>query len=113
MFGGFFHATAMIRSERIQSEAFTELVVPWLQAMSASLPLMARAVDAGDHRTDVSSLSINQMGFVNVMDASREQSVSTELMTPIQELINRGVAEGYGTDGLSRVVELIRNPVSV
>lgn len=113
MFGGFFHAMAMIRSEQIQAEAFTELVVPWLQAMSASLPLMAQAVDAGEHRTNVSSLYINQTGFVNFIEVCQEQGISTELMTPIQGLINRGVAEGYGTDGLSRLVELIRNPVSV
>lgn len=113
MFGGFFHATAMIRSEQIQAGGFTELVVPWLQAMSASLPLMAQAVDAGDHRTNVSSLYINQTGFANFIDVCRELGISTELMTPIQGLINRGVSEGYGTDGLSRLVELIRNPISV
>ncbi|TYP73270.1 NAD(P)-dependent oxidoreductase [Paenibacillus methanolicus] len=87
MFGGFFQATAMIRSEQIQAEAFTELVVPWLQAMSASLPLMAQAVDAGEHRTNVSSLSINQTGFVNFIEVCQEQGISTELMTPIQGLI--------------------------
>lgn len=113
MFGGFFQAAAMIRSEQIQVEVFTELVVPWLQAMSASLPLMAQSVDTGNHRTDVSSLHINQTGFVNLIDVCREQGISAELMTPIQGLINRGVSEGYSTDGLSRLVELIRNPVSV
>lgn len=113
MFGGFFHATAMIRSEQIKAGAFTELAVPWLQAMAASLPRMAQAVDVGDHRTNVSSLSINQTGFVHFIEACREQGISAELMTPIQELISRGVAEGYGTDGLSRLVELIRNPASV
>ncbi|MDF2963958.1 MAG: 6-phosphogluconate dehydrogenase [Paenibacillus sp.] len=112
MFGGFFHAVAMVRSEQIQAEAFTSLVVPWLQAMSASLPRMAQAVDADDHRTNVSSLYINQTGFVNFIDACRELGISTELMTPIQGLINRGVEEGHGADGLSRLVELIRMPVS-
>lgn len=108
MFAGFFHATAMTRSEQIKSEAFTELVIPWLQAMSTSLPRLAQAVDEGDHRTNVSSLYINKLGFVNLIEASQEQGISTELMTPIQELINRSVAEGYGTDGLSRLVELLR-----
>ncbi|MDP4098859.1 NAD(P)-binding domain-containing protein [Paenibacillus sp. P96] len=113
MFSGFFHAVAMIRSEQLQAESFTSLVVPWLQAMSASLPLMAQAVDAGDHQTKVSSLHINQTGFGHFIDACRELGISTELMTPIQELINRGVAEGYGTDGLSRLVELLQKPESV
>ncbi|MFB5762068.1 NAD(P)-dependent oxidoreductase [Paenibacillus medicaginis] len=110
MFGGFFHAVAMVRSEQIQAEAFTTLVVPWLQAMSASLPHLAQAVDTGDHRTEVSSLHINQTGFIHFIDACRELGISAELMTPIQELINRGVAEGYGADGLSRLVELLRKP---
>ncbi|MFB5265315.1 NAD(P)-dependent oxidoreductase [Paenibacillus enshidis] len=110
MFGGFFHAVAMIRSAQLQAETFTSLVVPWLQAMSASLPHLAQAVDAGEHQTKVSSLHINQTGFVHFIDACRDLGISTELMTPIQELINRGVAEGYGTDGLSRLVELLRKP---
>ncbi|WNQ14024.1 NAD(P)-binding domain-containing protein [Paenibacillus aurantius] len=113
MFGGFFHAVAMIRSEQIKAETFTSLVVPWLQAMSGSLPLMAQAVDAENHQTDVSSLSINQTAFSNFIEVCGELGISNELMIPIQGLINRGVAEGYGADGLSRIVELIRNPVSV
>ncbi|GGD80751.1 NAD(P)-dependent oxidoreductase [Paenibacillus nasutitermitis] len=112
MFGGFFHAVAMVRSEQFQAEAFTSLVIPWLQAMTASLPGLAQAVDADQHRTDVSSLIINQTGFANIIDTCLELGVSPELMTPIQGLINRGVAEGYGSDGLSRLVELIRKPVS-
>ncbi|OZB93563.1 NAD(P)-dependent oxidoreductase [Paenibacillus sp. XY044] len=109
MYGGFFHAVAMVRSAGIQAESFTPLVVPWLQAMSASMPRMAQAVDANDHRTDVSSLYINQTGFVNFIEASGELGISPELITPMQALIDRGVAEGYGTDGLTRIIELIRN----
>lgn len=112
MYGGFFHAVAMVRSAGIQAESFTSLVVPWLQAMSASMPRIAQAVDANDHQTDVSSLYINQTGFVNFNDASRELGISTELITPMQALIDRGVAEGHGADGLSRIIEMIQNPPS-
>lgn len=113
MFGGFFHAVAMVRSEQIEAQEFTSIVIPWLQAMSAALPGMAQAVDAGDHRTNVSSLYINQTGFENFISTCRDLGISTELMMPFQGLINRGVAEGYGADGLSRLVELILKPVSV
>ncbi|MCM3781892.1 NAD(P)-binding domain-containing protein [Neobacillus mesonae] len=111
MFGGFFHAVAMVRSEKINAEEFTTLVIPWLQGMSASLPHMAKAVDTEEHQTNVSSLYINQIGFSNFINVCSELGISTELMAPIQGLINRGVSEGYGSDGLSRIVELIRNPV--
>ncbi|WP_248927719.1 NAD(P)-dependent oxidoreductase [Paenibacillus hamazuiensis] len=113
MFGGFLHAVAMVRSQQIQAEAFTSLAIPWLHAMSASLPRMAQAVDAGDHRTNVSSLYINQAGFENFIGTCQELGISAELMMPIRDLINRGVAEGYGADGLSRLAELIRKPISV
>ncbi|WP_246078962.1 NAD(P)-binding domain-containing protein [Paenibacillus piri] len=56
MFGGFFQAAAMVRSEMIQAAALASLVVPWLHAMSAALPRMAQAIDSNDHATDVSSL---------------------------------------------------------
>ncbi|UYO05420.1 MULTISPECIES: NAD(P)-dependent oxidoreductase [Paenibacillus] len=112
MYGGLFHAIAMIRSVGVQAESFTPLVVPWLSAMSASMPRIAQAVDANDHRTDVSSLYINQTGFVNFIAASRELGISTELITPMQALIDRGVAEGHGTDGLTRIIEMIQHPLS-
>ncbi|WP_246078961.1 hypothetical protein [Paenibacillus piri] len=46
------------------------------------------------------------------MDACRELGISADLMKPIHNLIVRGVAEGYGADGLSRLAELIQKPES-
>lgn len=110
MFGGFFHAVALVGTEQVEATAFTSLVVPWLSAMMASLPRLARAVDTGNHATNVSSLSTNEAGFVNLIEASREQGISADLFLPLQALVQRGVAEGYSGDGLSRLVELLRHP---
>ncbi|CAG7653067.1 NAD(P)-dependent oxidoreductase [Paenibacillus allorhizosphaerae] len=112
MFGGFFQAVAMVRAEMIPASVFTPLVIPWLSAMMNAFPRMAQAVDTGEHGTDVSSLNINKSSFVNLIEASRDLGLSADLMTPLQALVNRGVAEGYGADGLSRLVELIRRPIS-
>ncbi|WP_010494235.1 NAD(P)-dependent oxidoreductase [Paenibacillus elgii] len=110
MFGGFYHAVALVGTEKVEASAFTALVVPWLQAMMASLPLQAQAMDANVHTTDVSSLNINKIGFVNLIEASQEQGISTELVAPIQALVDRAVAEGYGADGLSRLAGLLKKP---
>ncbi|WP_025846174.1 NAD(P)-dependent oxidoreductase [Paenibacillus ehimensis] len=110
LIGGFFHAVALVGTEKVEAAAFTVLVIPWLQAMIASLPSQAQAIDANNHTTDVSSLNINKVGFVNLIEASQEQGVSTELVAPIQALVNRAVADGYGADGLTRLVELLKKP---
>ncbi|MCM3268681.1 NAD(P)-dependent oxidoreductase [Paenibacillus elgii] len=110
MFAGFYHAVALVGTEKVEAPAFTALVVPWLQAMIASLPLQAQAMDANVHTTDVSSLYINKIGFVNLIEASQEQGISTELVAPIQALVERAVAEGYGADGLSRLAGLLKKP---
>ncbi|MBB6673318.1 NAD(P)-dependent oxidoreductase [Cohnella nanjingensis] len=110
MFGGFFHAAAMVASERVKAADFTSLIIPWLNAMMTSLPHLAQAIDTGNHATDISSLDINHVGFVNLIEASRGQGVGLDLIAPIQALIRRGVAEGYGSDGLSRLAELLRQP---
>ncbi|WP_088833823.1 NAD(P)-dependent oxidoreductase [Paenibacillus tyrfis] len=110
MFGGFYHAVALVGTEKVEASAFTALVIPWLQAMMASLPLQAQAMDANVHATDVSSLYINKIGFVNLIEASQEQGISTELVAPLQALVDRAVAEGYGADGLSRLAGLLKKP---
>ncbi len=112
LFGGYFHSIALVGTEKVDAIAFTTLVVPWLTAMTTSLPHFAQAIDSGNHATDISNLDINKVALFNIIEASLKQGVSADLLTPIQSLINRGVTEGYGPDGLSTLVELIKKPAS-
>jgi 3-hydroxyisobutyrate dehydrogenase-like beta-hydroxyacid dehydrogenase len=108
MFGGFFHAIAMVSSEKVPATEFTPLVVSWLNAMLASLSAMAAAIDSGDHSAADSNLEMQAVAFVNLLDASRDQGVSTELVEPMQTLLNRGVAADRGSGGVSSLIELLR-----
>lgn len=108
LFAGYFHAIAMTVAERIPAAEFTPLLVTWLNTMMASLPEMARAVDSGDHSADESNLRMQATGFVNLLDASRDQGVSTELVEPMRALLDRGVATGRGGGDLSSLIELLR-----
>ncbi|MCC3377382.1 NAD(P)-dependent oxidoreductase [Cohnella sp. REN36] len=110
MFGGYFHALAMVGADNVPAVDFTRLVIPWLHAMIAGFPRMAESVDSGDHATDISSLDINDVGFDNLIEASRGQGVRLDLVAPLQALVRRGVAEGYSSDGLSRLAVLLRQP---
>ncbi|MBG0829386.1 NAD(P)-dependent oxidoreductase [Planomonospora sp. ID67723] len=108
MFGGFLHAAALLGSEGIPVSSFTPLLVSWLHAMTGSLPEMAKAVDSGDHPATGSNLGMQAAAYVNLLEASRDQGVGTELVEPMRALLDRGVAAGHGGDGLASLVGLLR-----
>ncbi|MGW8949658.1 NAD(P)-dependent oxidoreductase [Streptomyces sp. NPDC055709] len=104
---GVLQAFALVRTEHISAEEFSELLVPWVTAMLASAPEMGRAIDTGQHLTDVSSLAVNQAAFPNFTATFRDQGVSPELFAPFQALLDRAIAEGHAADGLSRLADLL------
>ncbi|HET6860996.1 MAG TPA: NAD(P)-binding domain-containing protein [Streptomyces sp.] len=108
MFAGVLQAFALVRSAGISAEEFSGLLTPWIGAMTGGLGEMGRAIDSGEHLTDVSSLAVNQAAFPNLLNAHHDQGVSAELLAPIQGLLDRAVAEGHGADGLSRLSELLK-----
>ncbi|WP_329084733.1 NAD(P)-dependent oxidoreductase [Streptosporangium sp. NBC_01469] len=108
MFGGFFHAIAMVGSEKVPATEFTPLVVSWLNAMITSLPGMAKAYDANDHSAAASNLRMQAEAFVNLLDASGEQGVSAELLEPMGTLLHRGVAANLGEGDISALIDLLR-----
>lgn len=113
MFGGFLHAVALVSTEETEAVEFTtSLMIPWLNAMITSLPQLAEDVDTGDYSTNGSALDMQAVGIANIVDASKTQGISTDLMSPMQALVDQRVAEGHDGDDLSSLVELIREPAS-
>ncbi|RFS83297.1 NAD(P)-dependent oxidoreductase [Actinomadura spongiicola] len=112
MLGGFFHAVALVRSEKVEAARFAPMVTAWLTAMMASFPEYARAVDTGEFGTDVSSVATSQIAFPGLLATSREQGVDPGLLVPMRELLDRAVAEGHGADGLARLITVLERPAS-
>ncbi|WP_308377726.1 hypothetical protein [Streptomyces sp. ISL-98] len=109
MIAGAVQAFALARTENIPAPEFAELLLPWVGAMLGGVvPGMAQALESGEHLTDVSSLAINQAAFPNLLNTFRDQGISGELFEPVQRLLDRSIAEGYAADGLSRLVELLK-----
>jgi hypothetical protein len=115
---GFLEAAALIASEEGGGEGkgegqslteFTEtLLVPWLTAMATRQPHMAAEIEKGDYVTDVSNLEINRVGVANLVRAFEDQGVKPDLLLPMKEIIDRRVARGHATEGLSSLIEELR-----
>jgi 3-hydroxyisobutyrate dehydrogenase-like beta-hydroxyacid dehydrogenase len=108
-FVGFLEAAALVTSQKVPLKEFTTtLLVPWLNAMAASMPRMAESIESGDYRTDVSNLEVNRIGMANLMSAFEEQGVKADLLVPIKAVIDQRVARGHGAEGLPGLVEELR-----
>lgn len=89
------------------------LLIPWLNAMMGGLPHFADQVDTGDYTKDVTSnLGMQAAAYVNLIETSKAQGISTELIDPMHNLMNRGVAAGHGSADLSSLINLLRTPAA-
>jgi 3-hydroxyisobutyrate dehydrogenase-like beta-hydroxyacid dehydrogenase len=109
LFAGFFHASALVDSEGIGSGSFLKLLSPWMAAMMGELPGYADKIDSGRHGVDVvSNLAMQAASLDNILTASREQGVATDLLDPMLELFRERAGAGLGYEDISGIFELIR-----
>ncbi len=105
---GVVQAYALIGSAGVPAREFAPLLRDWIAAMTDGLvPGMAEALDSGRHRTDVSSLAVNQAALPNFLTAFAQQGLRGDLFEPLQALLDRAIDEGHAADGLSRLVTLL------
>ena len=114
LFGGVMQALALTGAAGIPAGEFMPLLISWLQAMQAVLPQWAEQIDAGDHTSNVvSNLGMQAEAYVNLIDTGKAAGVSTELVMPMQRLIQRGVAAGKANADLTILVELLQSSKQV
>lgn len=100
MFGGVYHALALGASEKVPAAELAPLVADWLTAVMGSVRAMADGVGGSAD----SNLAMQATAYVNLLDASRDQGVRTDLVTAMGELLHRAVAAGPGVS----MVDLLR-----
>ncbi|GAB2894218.1 NAD(P)-dependent oxidoreductase [Streptomyces mayteni] len=111
LFGGALHALAMVHPGEGRATEFTStLLLPWLQAMMASVPEFARQLDSGEFGTRAanSNLAMQAAAYGNLLDASAAEGVDPLLVRPMGELLHRAVAAGDGNRDVPALATLLR-----
>lgn len=108
MFAGFFHGAAMLAAAGVPAAEFATMAVPWLQVTAHALPEFAAVIDGTDYAAP-GQQSLLFSDISDIVDASRDQGVSTEVVDVVQRLIHRQIDAGHGTEGFARIIESIRN----
>ncbi|MDA8371432.1 MAG: NAD(P)-binding domain-containing protein [Nocardiopsaceae bacterium] len=108
MFAGVTHAFALIRTEDVPPKDFAPLLADWLTAMASSVYTTADQLQSGDYTTDVTSnLAMQVAGNATLLRTAEEQGVSTELLTPYTDLMERRLADGHGDEDTTGLVDLL------
>lgn len=109
LFAGFFHSTALVASEGIRAGSFLKLLSSWMTAMMGELPRYAEKIDSGRHGENVvSNLGMQAASLDNILTATREQGVATDLLDPMLNLLRKRAGAGFGDEDISGIFELIR-----
>jgi 3-hydroxyisobutyrate dehydrogenase-like beta-hydroxyacid dehydrogenase len=108
MFAGFFHGAAMLAPAGVSATDFAAMAAPWLQATAQLLPEYAAVIDGGDYAVP-GQQSLLFSDISDIIQASRDQGVSTEVVDVVQRLIHRQIDAGHGNEGFARIIEGIRS----
>ncbi|MEV8635061.1 NAD(P)-binding domain-containing protein [Streptosporangium sp. NPDC051023] len=109
MFAGVSHAFALLRKEKdVSPKEFAPLLTGWLTAMAPYAYGVADHLESGDYtRGVVSNLAMMTEGNATLLRTAEEQGVSAELLTPFMDLMERRLADGYGDEGTTGVIDLL------
>ncbi|MFB9882637.1 NAD(P)-dependent oxidoreductase [Planobispora siamensis] len=109
MFAGFMHGAAMVAPAGVTAREFAAMAAPWLTAMTGGFHGFAEVIDGGDYTVEgQQSLRFSDLG--DILAASSDQGVSTEVVAMVQRLIQRQIDAGHGEEGFARIIESIRRP---
>ncbi|WP_306361843.1 NAD(P)-dependent oxidoreductase [Nocardia sp. CC227C] len=108
MFGGFFHAAAMVGSAGVSAEEFGHRAQAWLTAMAHGLPEFGRTIDSGDFRADVQQLAFQKAAVDAIARASRDAGVALDVIAPVRNLIDRQIADGHGALAFEHTITQLR-----
>jgi 3-hydroxyisobutyrate dehydrogenase-like beta-hydroxyacid dehydrogenase len=109
MFAGFMHGVAMVAPAGVTAGEFAAMAAPWLTAMTGAFPGFATVIDGGDYAVaGQQSLAFSDLG--DLLAASSDQGIGTEVVAMVQRLIQRQIDAGHGEEGFARIIESIKQP---
>lgn len=108
MFAGFVHGAAMVGAAGVPAKEFAARTAAWLPALMPAIAEYATVIDGGDY-TVPGQQSLYFSDLTDIVNASRDQGISTEVVDMVQRLIHRQIDAGHGEEGFARIFESVKN----
>ncbi|MFI6497992.1 NAD(P)-binding domain-containing protein [Nonomuraea typhae] len=106
---GLAHAQALVATAGVSATQFQPYANAWLTHVIGPMagPENARAVDEGEHATDVSNINTNALAIGHVVRASRDAALPVDWLLAQQARLEQAVADGYGADSPTRLLDYL------
>jgi hypothetical protein len=99
----------MVGAAGVPAKEFAARAADWLQTVVYAVSEFAEVIDGGDYSVP-GQQSLEFSDLSDIVNASRHQGISTEIVDVVQRLIHRQIDAGHGSDGFARVIESIKHP---
>lgn len=109
LLGAFAQASVMVESGAMSASELASYAVPWIAAMTSTLPAMGKQIDAARFGDDVGgNLAMQAVGMDTIVEASRAAGADPSLMTTVRSWMRTCVERGFGGDDFGRIVDVVR-----
>ncbi|GAA3929576.1 NAD(P)-dependent oxidoreductase [Actinomadura viridis] len=113
----YMHATALLGTAGVSAGEFRPFAAQTVRELAEDGPMgflkiLTEEMEARTYPGELNSLRMQAVGMDHVVEASCDAGIDTALPSALRDLFARGVAEGYGDDGLGSVFEVIRKPAA-
>ncbi|MCK2238860.1 MULTISPECIES: NAD(P)-dependent oxidoreductase [unclassified Crossiella] len=106
---GWLHAAALVTADGATAAEFTPLAIRWLGDVSGFVNAYAQQVDERAYPGFDATIDVQAATIEHLVHASEVRGIDAALPKLLRDYAKRAVAQGHGSDGWARVIELLRS----
>jgi 3-hydroxyisobutyrate dehydrogenase-like beta-hydroxyacid dehydrogenase len=107
----FFQGAAYVTARGLEASTMVGYTVKWLEMIGSVLPDLAKQIDTGDYTDPVgATIGIFTEAVAEERDYGQQEGFDVAWQTPLQEILDRAIAEGHRDHSISALVEVLRKP---
>lgn len=105
---GYAHALALATAENIPAKEFAIYAQGIIDILPDIMAYLASEVDSGHYPGDKSNIISASAGMEHIIHAAQHHGLDVSVLSAAMAVTQQAINEGYGTDGFSRLTELLK-----
>jgi 3-hydroxyisobutyrate dehydrogenase-like beta-hydroxyacid dehydrogenase len=107
---GIVHGLALARAEGIAGSELTPYAQPIFGLLPEMMARFAQQADDGHYPGDRSTIASAAAGIEHIIHTAQAHHIDAGVLTASKTIVQRAIDAGHGTDGLSRLAEVLTKP---
>ncbi|WP_248927589.1 NAD(P)-dependent oxidoreductase [Paenibacillus hamazuiensis] len=110
--GGYLHALALAGAENIAAQDFAVFARVMVETLPELISEIADHVDKRQYPGDMSNIASAVASIEHIIDTAESHHIDVSVLKAVKATAQRAIDKGYGTDAVSRITELLRDPTA-